>query len=288
MVIPNSEQPMIRQRGGFSYFLLGRDLSTGEKRAGCKFAQLEALRVVFSFENVIRDKLLLRPSVANHLREVLTKRKSTRLQLRIDAAGFIAVEGNRVPSPASQASGDLLYRGATEWERLAKGTDGHVLTLAAGAPSWAAPAVSGGMTLLGTLTTTSGTSHSLNNIPAGYRQLYIEIENVSYTGSVGRRLQLALSVNNGSTYTTPGDVSENGTTNAASKVDGTITVYGISASPLEAKFIAPRTYANLSAQALTTDIYHPTLAAGVVDAIRFTWGSSQAFDAGTIRIYGVK
>lgn len=55
------------------------------------------------------------------------------------AAGFIAVEGNRVPSPASQASGDILYRGTTEWERLAKGTAAQVLTMNAGAtaPEWA-------------------------------------------------------------------------------------------------------------------------------------------------------
>jgi hypothetical protein len=58
------------------------------------------------------------------------------------AAGFIAIEGNRVPSPASQASGDVLYRGATEWERLGKGTAGQVLTMNAGAtaPEWATPA----------------------------------------------------------------------------------------------------------------------------------------------------
>ncbi len=54
------------------------------------------------------------------------------------AAGFIAVEGNRVPSPASQASGDVLYRGSTEWERLAKGTANQVLAMnaAATAPEW--------------------------------------------------------------------------------------------------------------------------------------------------------
>jgi hypothetical protein len=56
------------------------------------------------------------------------------------AAGFIAVEGNRVPSPASQASGDILYRGTTEWERLGKGTASQVLTMNSGAtaPEWAA------------------------------------------------------------------------------------------------------------------------------------------------------
>jgi hypothetical protein len=51
----------------------------------------------------------------------------------------LAVEGKRVPSPASQAAGDILYRGGTEWERLAKGTAGQVLTMNSGAtaPEWA-------------------------------------------------------------------------------------------------------------------------------------------------------
>lgn len=54
------------------------------------------------------------------------------------AAGFLNVEGKRVPSPASQAAGDMLYRGSTEWERLAKGTAGQVLTMNSGAtaPEW--------------------------------------------------------------------------------------------------------------------------------------------------------
>lgn len=40
---------------------------------------------------------------------------------------------------ASQASGDILYASsATAWARLGKGSDGQVLTLASGLPSWAA------------------------------------------------------------------------------------------------------------------------------------------------------
>lgn len=55
------------------------------------------------------------------------------------ASGFMAVEGKRVPSPASQASGDILYRGSTEWERLAKGTALQTLRMNSGAtaPEWA-------------------------------------------------------------------------------------------------------------------------------------------------------
>ena len=62
------------------------------------------------------------------------------------AAGFLAVEGKRVPSPASQAAGDTLYRGSTEWERLALGTAGQVLTVNAGAtaPEWQTASGGGG------------------------------------------------------------------------------------------------------------------------------------------------
>jgi hypothetical protein len=41
----------------------------------------------------------------------------------------------------SAADGDILYRTGGVWARLAKGTDGHILTLASGVPTWAAPKV---------------------------------------------------------------------------------------------------------------------------------------------------
>lgn len=42
---------------------------------------------------------------------------------------------------ASQAAGDILYAGSTTaWSRLGAGSNGNVLTLASGVPSWAAPA----------------------------------------------------------------------------------------------------------------------------------------------------
>ena len=39
----------------------------------------------------------------------------------------------------SDAAGDVLYHNGTNYVRLAKGTDGQVLTLASGVPSWATP-----------------------------------------------------------------------------------------------------------------------------------------------------
>lgn len=44
----------------------------------------------------------------------------------------------------SAADGDILYRSAGAWTRLAAGTNTHVLTLAAGLPTWAAPSGGGG------------------------------------------------------------------------------------------------------------------------------------------------
>ncbi len=54
------------------------------------------------------------------------------------AAGVVNVEGNVVPSPASQAQYDLLVRGATSWDRLAIGSNGEFLSVVGGAPAWAA------------------------------------------------------------------------------------------------------------------------------------------------------
>ncbi len=41
-------------------------------------------------------------------------------------------------------SGDIIYRGASAWERLPKGTDGEVLKLVSGLPSWETDATGGG------------------------------------------------------------------------------------------------------------------------------------------------
>ena len=57
----------------------------------------------------------------------------------------------------SAAAGDILYRGASAWARLGKGSDGQVLTLASGLPSWAA-AGGGGSTTIKCLSSQFNTS----------------------------------------------------------------------------------------------------------------------------------
>jgi len=62
----------------------------------------------------------------------------------------------------SDATGDTYYRNSSGYlTRLAVGTDGNVLTLASGVPSWAAP--SGGAGSLSALTAATG-SNTINNV----------------------------------------------------------------------------------------------------------------------------
>lgn len=60
---------------------------------------------------------------------------------------------------SSDASGDTYFRNALGlFDRLPKGTDGQVMTLASGLPSWADPSGGGGGLTVGTSTITSGTN----------------------------------------------------------------------------------------------------------------------------------
>lgn len=60
---------------------------------------------------------------------------------------------------ASQATGDLLYASSTSaWSRLAKASDGNVLTLVSGLPAWASAGGGGGMSIGGAVTSGTGGS----------------------------------------------------------------------------------------------------------------------------------
>jgi len=78
-------------------------------------------------------------------------------------------------------TGDTIYAsGANTPARLGIGTDGQVMTVASGLPSWAAAPASG-MTLLST-TTLSGVSTTVNITPTGYTYLYFTINKIGFTG----------------------------------------------------------------------------------------------------------
>ena len=73
--------------------------------------------------------------------------------IKIDAN---AVDGTKI-ALGSDAAGDVMYYDGTNYIRLAKGSNGEVLTLASGVPSWAADSTNvGGTSVGGDLTGTVG------------------------------------------------------------------------------------------------------------------------------------
>lgn len=147
---------------------------------------------------------------------------------------------------------------------------------------YTASSSSGGMTLLGTLTTTSGTTQSLTSIAAGYRALYCEHDGVSSNTGTTDTLRVALSSTNGAAYGTA--VNYGAAVADSTLTHGALWINNISSTTAAAKTLLIAV--TNPAASLTAGI--STNTAAVVDAIRFSFASGASFDAGTIRIYGVK
>ena len=113
--------------------------------------------------------------------------------------------------------GDLAYSSATANTntRLGIGSTGQVLTVSGGAPTWAAPAAGGGMTLLSTSTLTT-TSNTISITPTGYTQLLILVYNAA-ASAASKEISMALnspitSYNSSFVKNTAGAVSGSGGT----------------------------------------------------------------------------
>ena len=78
-----------------------------------------------------------------------------------------SVDGTKI-AMGSDARGDILYHGATDYARLAKGTSGHVLTMGANDPAWAAPAAGGAWNIVGTNEFSSTTSVTITGLSSLY------------------------------------------------------------------------------------------------------------------------
>lgn len=79
-------------------------------------------------------------------------------------------------------NGDLLYgTGSGALARLGIGTTGQVLNVSGGIPAWATPS-SGSMTLLST-TALSGSSVSLTGISQSYKDLRLEIKDITFSSN---------------------------------------------------------------------------------------------------------
>ena len=87
--------------------------------------------------------------------------------------------GNGGTGFTTYATGDVIYASATNTlSKLVAGTNTHVLTLASGVPTWAAPA-GGSATIVHTFTNTTttgytGTASSFGTVGVGDRDIYIK------------------------------------------------------------------------------------------------------------------
>lgn len=112
-----------------------------------------------------------------------------------DGASAIRTLGSSIDTTTkalnpSTTLGDIEYRSATTNtnSRLGIGTTGQVLAVSGGVPAWTTPASSGGMTLLSTTATTSGTSITISSISQSYKTLYVVGQGVNRAGTASLRI----------------------------------------------------------------------------------------------------
>lgn len=142
-------------------------------------------------------------------------------------------------------------------------------------------AAAGGMTLLGTLNTSSGSTQTLTNIPTIYKQWICVFENVGVNDTLAAPT-VALSVN-GSTFSTAAPVW-GAMSAAANGLFGVVNVFRTDQS-LTSRLLQ----AVLSETGGTGPSRGAMIASasGAPTAIRFSAGGSQSFNKGQIHIYGV-
>ena len=142
---------------------------------------------------------------------------------------------------------------------------------------------SGAYTLIQTLTTTSGSTASVTGISSSYRELYIEVDGVSFSGST--TLTMAASNNNGSTYGTAVAVSA-ASGGAAATLSGSLRLTNLQTTAnycTSIPAIAPSGGGSFAAG----NSFSAASGAGPFNAIQFAPGSG-TFDAGSIRVYGIR
>jgi len=108
----------------------------------------------------------------------------------------VAVAANRGGTGQSTyATGDILYASATNTlSKLAAGTNGYVLTLASGVPSWSPVSGGGGTYTRTTITATAGQTSFTASYTVGYVQVYLNgvlLNSADYTATSGTAIVLA-------------------------------------------------------------------------------------------------
>jgi hypothetical protein len=140
--------------------------------------------------------------------------------------------------------------------------------------TWASVA-SGGLTLLATLTTTSGTTQVASSLPTTYANILLVVNGVGNSTSPDN-LMIEASVNNGSSWGTAKSI------NALHSPNYGVFTIGMANIATTTHPCSP----TASGQSIQQTFYIATTAAAAINALRFSWISGYTFNAGTIQVYG--
>jgi hypothetical protein len=150
-----------------------------------------------------------------------------------DGAAAIRTLGSSVDTTTkalnpSTTLGDIEYRSSTANTntRLGIGSTGNILTVSGGVPTWAAPAASGGITLISDTVANANSSISLSSIPQTYKQLVLVWSGIRHS-TTGSTFGLRLNNNSGNIYHCAGQSGL--TTNSATTANATNQIQGFCA-----------------------------------------------------------
>ncbi len=186
--------------------------------------------------------------------------------------------------------GDIIYRGASDWTRLAKGTSGQVLTQNAGltAPEWATPVVAGTQTLFQTLAVGSGATCETNTFNSGKNYIF-DFSGVRHNAGANRALEAAMFGATDAAYTAAASTGVS--------IATTFYMYGrfflLNPSVSRKNHLlsggggdsATASGTTSSASAASGGMTANFGVAQTVTKIRFSWASAASFNGGNILIY---
>lgn len=177
------------------------------------------------------------------------------------------------PSTASEYTLTLPASSGTVIN-TAPGNSGNVLTSNGTAWTSSAP-VSGSLTLLTTLTTTSGTTQVASSLPTTYANILLVVNGVGNSTSADN-LMIEASVNNGSSWGTAKSI------NALHSPNYGVFTIGMANIATTTHPCSP----TASGQSIQQTFFITTTSAAAINALRFSWISGYTFNAGSIQVFG--
>lgn len=197
-----------------------------------------------------------------------------------------------VSVPQGAVQGDIIFRSATEWARLAAGSAGQVLRSGgAGAnPSYG----SAGFTYATPIASTSGSNIDFTGIPAGVTEVEVVFRGTSLSGTDNLLVQLGTSGGFVSTgYDSYSLVGIGGSSGSASSTAGFIAALGAAAYAVTGVYRLIRSTANTwtgtisgfnTASSLVWDGGGDIALAAALTQVRITRTGTNTFDAGTVTV----